>query len=154
MPPRLFEGVERPQWAREQALRLEEGRVAQMQLHDDWWTQEQERVWWQQWQDSWAWDWAENRWTWADWSGGQWSGSGRRGKPQEPTALRHPMPSSSSWEGDDPANLSVDQVHADMGTHRLKAVMPVSFQPQRHITMILGRPVMVHMWLKSVRNIL
>ena len=31
---------------------------------------------------------------------------------------------------------------------------PVSFQPQRHITMILGRPVMVHMWSKNIRAIL
>ena len=62
---------------------------------------------------------------------------------------------SSSWEEDkDPATLSVDRVHEDMGTHRLMALTPLSFQPQRHITMILGRPVIVHMWSKNLRAIL
>ena len=155
MPQRMWEEVNRPQWSQEQARRLDEGHVEQMRIHDDWMAQERERVWWQQWQDSWAWDSAQNRWTWAEGSGPQWSWSGRRWKWQEPTALRHPMPSSSSWEAeDDPDNVSVEHVHADHGTHRLKAMTPVSFQPQRHIMMILGRPVMVHMWSKNVRAIL
>ena len=35
-----------------------------------------------------------------------------------------------------------------------RSLTPLSFQPQRHITMILGRPVMVHMWSKNLRAIL
>ena len=130
MPPRLFETVRRPQWAQEQAGRLDEGHFAQLQIHDDWWAQERERLWWQEWEDSWAWDWAENRWTWADWSGGQWSWRGRRWWSQEPTALSHQNVASSSWEEDkDPATLSVDRVHESMGTHRLTALTSVSDGP-------------------------
>ena len=56
-----------------------------------------------------------------------------------------------SWEEDkDPATLSVESVHEHMGTHRLTALTPVSFQPQRHIPIILGRPFMVHLWSKKI----
>ena len=51
---------------------------------------------------------------------------------------------ASSWEEDrDPTTCTTERVHEDMGTHRLKALTPLSFQPQRHATMILGRPVVV-----------
>ena len=51
---------------------------------------------------------------------------------------------ASSWEEDkEPTAFTTERVHEDMGTHRLKALTPLSFQPQRHITMILGRPVVV-----------
>ena len=126
---------------------LDEGHFAQMRIHEEWTTQERERRWWQEWQDSWAWDWTENRWTWADWSGGQWKWKGRHGWSWEPTRQSPQNEASSSWEEDkDPATVSVEAVHENMGTHRLKAITPVSFQPQRHITMILGRPVMVPRW--------
>ena len=151
MPQRQWGEVNRPQWAREPARRLDEGQFAQLRIHEDCSTQERERRWWQEWEDSWAWNWAENRWTSANWSGGQWSRRGRRWWSQEPTALSHQNVASSSWEEDeDPASLSADRVHEDMGTHRLLALTPLSFQPQRHITMILGRPVMGHMWSKKL----
>ena len=144
MPQRMWEEVNRPQWSQEQARRLDEGHFSQMRIHEAWSNQERERRWWQEWEKSWAWDWAQNRWTSADWSGGQWSWQGHRWWAQEPTALSHQNVASSSWEEDtDPATLSVDRVHEDMGTHRLTALTSLSFQPQRHITMILGRPVMV-----------
>ena len=110
---------------------------------DEWLKQEQERQrrWSQEWKQSWAWDWASHRWTWGsgcfDWGGrGWWS--------QEPTALDSQKMAASSWEEDkDPTTFTTERVHEDMGTHRLKALTPLSFQPQRHITMILGRPVVV-----------
>ena len=155
MPQRLWEEEVRPQWAREQARRLGEGHFAQLRIHEDWCEEEREHRCWQEWEDSWAWDWAENRWTWADWSGGQWWWRGRRWWSQRPTALSHQNVASSSWEEDkDPATFNVDRVREDMGTHRLTALTPVSFQPQRHITMILGRPVIVHGWSKNIRAIL
>ena len=154
MSQRLWQEVQRPQWVREQAGRLDEGHFAQLRIHDDWCKQERERRWWQEWEDSWALDWAENRWTWADCSGGQWSRRGRHWSSQEPPASQQNV-ASSSWEEDkDPATLSVQHVHEAMGTHRLMALTPLSFQPQRHTTMILGRPVMVHMWSKNLRAIL
>ena len=134
---------------------MDEGHFAQLRIHEDWCKQERERSWWQEWEDSWAWDWAEDRSTWADWSAGGCRIHEDRSS-QEPTALSHEHPASSSWEEDkDPATLTVDCVHEGMGTHRSLALTPpLSFQPQRHITMILGRPVMVHMWSKNLRAIL
>ena len=42
MPQRLWEKVNRPQWAREQARRLDEGHFAQLRIHEDWCKQERE----------------------------------------------------------------------------------------------------------------
>ena len=149
MPKRLWEEEVRPEWAREQARRLDEGHFKQVRIHEDWREEERERRCWQEREDSWACDWAEGRSTWADWSGGQWWWRGRRWWSRETNVKSRQNVASSSWEEDkDPATFNVDRVREDMGTHRLKALSPVSFQPQRHITMILGRPVMVHMWSK------
>ena len=149
MSQRTWVQWERPHWAREQAARLDEAHRAQMKIHEDWCKEERDRQWWQEWEDSWSWGWAEDWWK-ADWSGGPWSRRGWSWIKQEPTALsRKKGASSSSWEEDkDPKQVSIAKVHEDMGTHRQKALTPVSFQPQRHITMILGRPVMVLMCLK------
>ena len=107
MPQRLWEEEVRPEWAREQARRLDEGHFAQLRIHEDWCEEEREHRCWQEWEDSWAWDWAENRWTWADWSGGQWWWRGRRWWSQRLNALSHQNVASSSWEEDkDPANLA------------------------------------------------
>ena len=148
MSQRLWVDAERPQWAREQARRLDEGHFAQVSQHEEWLEEERERRWWQQWEDSWAWDSDQQCWTYADWSSGASAGSGTRWWTQEPIALSHDLPASSStWPEDkDPETMTMADVHKDMGTHRLKAMTPLSFQPQRHIAMILGRPVMVHMW--------
>ena len=119
------------------------GPFSQVRSHEEWLQQEQERQRSssQEWKQSWAWDWATHRWTWG--SGG--SGWGGRGWwSQEPTALDSQKMAASSWEEDkDLISSTTERVHEDMGTHRLKALTPVSFQPQRHITMILGRPVVV-----------
>ena len=143
-PRRIWEDVQRPAWAVAQAERLDEGHFEQMKSHEEWLQQEQERQsslsqnWKSQW---WAWDWASHRWTWG--SGG-FGWGGRGWWSQEPTALDSQQKSASSWEEDqDPNSFTSEKVHEDMGTHRLKALTPVSFQPQRHITMILGRPVVV-----------
>ena len=143
MAQRLWEQVERPDWSTAQAGRLDEGHFSQLRTHEEWLQQEQERqsTWWQQWHQSWAWDWANHRWTWG--SGG-FAWGGRGWWSQEPAALDTQQMAGSSWEEDkDPTTLTPERVHEDMGTHRLKALTPVSFQPQRHITMILGRPVVV-----------
>ena len=148
MSQRLWTSAPRPQWTQEQAARLDEGHFAQVRAHQEWAEGERTRIWWQEWADSWEWNWQEHRWNWADWTGKQWASKARRWWSQEPTALCGAA--SSSWEEDmDTPKISMGHAHADMGTHRLKSLTPVSFQPQRHITMILGRPVMVHMWSKK-----
>ena len=143
MAQRMWQQVQRPEWARAQAERLDEGHFAQLRIHDEWLQEEQERQrsWSQEWKQSWAWDWATHRWTWG-------TGGSKHGRQdwwsQEPTALDPQTMAASSWEEDkDATTFTKERVHEDMGTHRLKALTPVSFQPQRHITMILGRPVMV-----------
>ena len=149
MPQRFLEKEVGTCEAREEAMRLDESHFAQWSIHEDWCDRERQRRCWQDWKDSRAWGWAENRWTWADWSGGQGWWRGRRWWSQRRTALSHQNVASSSWEEDkDPATFNVDRVREDMGTHRLTALTLVSFQPQRHITMILGRPVIVHLWSK------
>ena len=149
MSQRLWTTSKRPQWAQESAARLDEGHFAQLRIHDGCAEGERTRIWWQDWQDSWQWGWQKNRWNWADWTGQQWSSKARRWWSQEPTAL--PPGASSSWEDDwDSKKISIQHAREDMGTHRLKSLTPVSFQPQRHITMILGRPVMVPFWSKRI----
>ena len=144
MAPRIWEDVRRPAWAKTQAERLDEGHFEQMRSHEEWLQQEQERQssWSQNWKtQSWAWDWATHRWTWG--SGG-FGWGGRGWWSQEPTTLDSQKMAASSWEEDkDPTTFTTEKVHEDMGTHRLKALTPLSFQPQRHITMILGRLVVV-----------
>ena len=143
MAQRLWKEAQRPEWTKAQAERLDEGHFAQMRSHEEWLKQEKQRQsrWSQKRKQSWSWDWASHRWTWGsggfDWGGrGWWS--------QEPTALDSQKMAASSWEEDkDPTTFTTERVHEDMGTHRLKTLTPVSFQPQRHITMILGRPVVV-----------
>ena len=77
MAQRLWEQVQRPEWAKAQAERLDEGYFSQMRSHEEWLQQEQERQssWPQEWKQSWAWDWASHRWTWG--SGGFWVGRTR-----------------------------------------------------------------------------
>ena len=141
MAQRLWKQVQRPEWAKAQAERLDEGHFSQMRSHEEWLKQERQRRWSQEWKQSWAWDWASHRWTWG--SGG-FGWGGRGWWSQEPTALDSQKMAASSWEEDkDPTAFTTERVHEDMGTHRLKALTPLSFQPQRHITMILGRPVVV-----------
>ena len=149
MDQRLWVESERPEWTSAQAKRLDEGHFKQMKIHEDWCKQEADRRRWQESEASWAWDWANHCWTWADlssvegwWSEGKWS--------TEPTARTQHIPPSTRWEEDsDKQNISIAKVQEDMGTHRLKSLTPLSFQPMRHITMILGRPVMVHMWSQT-----
>ena len=150
MAQRLWKESERPLWTTQQASRLDEGHFKQVARHEDWCKEEEERRGWQEWEASWAWDWANHCWTWAEvssvegwWSGGKWS--------QEPTALTKQHLPGTRWEEDkDHSTISIEKVHEDMGTHRLKSLTPLSFQPMRHIFMILGRPVMVHMWSNKI----
>ena len=153
MAERLWETATGPEWLAASAARLDEGHFAQMSIHNDWLAEEKERLWWQEWEAAWSWQWQGKSWSYSDWSSGGWSWRKRQWKAQEPTALSSSqMPASSgAWAEDrEPGSITMEKVHEDMGTHRLTNLTPLSFQPQRHITMILGRPVVVLMWSKML----
>ena len=149
MSRRLWEDVERPAWTQEQAARLEKAREKERKYHEDWCKEERERQNAQHWQSAeWSWDWQNHCWKWEDlqevggwWSAGKWSK-----KSKEPTARTQSIPAGLKWkEDEDPQQISVEKVYEDMGKHRRTTYTPLSFQPMRHITMILGRPVVVLM---------
>ena len=151
MPQRLWEDYARPDWSKQQAARLEEAHFQQLSLDEEWEKKQgKQPTWWEQWNDSWRWDWKSHSWTrsnWSWWSGWKWDESG--GWSREPTTTKMQTASSTSWEEDkDPKMITTSRVHEDMSSHRMKAITPLSFQPQRHITMILGRPVLVLLWPK------
>ena len=156
MSQRKWEQTNRPSWIRAQSTRLDKGHFAQERSHEPWKKMEEQRQWWQQWQDSWEWDWAKNWWASSDWSSRGWSWKGSQGW-HEPT-VQPPCRSkqaSSGWDEDKyPGTLTLKTVHEDTGRQCLNTLTLLSFQPHRHITMVLGRPIIVHMWSKNLRAIL
>ena len=149
MHKRLWGTVSRPDWAQQQAARHSEAHAEQVKMDDEWKNKEKEeaqRSWWYNWCDSSSWDWKSSGWSWGESGGWSWESGGWS---REPTASRMQKPSSSSWEEDkDPSTISKERVHEDMKDARMKGITPLSFQPQRHVTMILGRPVVVLVWFK------
>ena len=146
---RLWVTSERPDWTRQQGARLEEAHFEQVKMDDEWKEKEREeaqRGWWHDLFDASSWDWTSSGWSWTEAGGWSWQSGGRS---REPTAARMQQPASSSWEEDkDPSMISKEKVHEDMRDARMKGITPLSFQPQRHLMMILGRPVMVLVWFK------
>ena len=149
MAKRLWQEVERPDWAQQQAQRLDEAHFAQKSIHSAWWEQEKERqrTWWQEWADSWAWH--GDRWTWVGDGGGWWSTEPAAQTPEPTARSRHNVAASSSWEEDkDPGQMTIDHVSEEPKYPR-KGMNPPRCQPKRHCKMILGRPVMVPMCFKT-----
>ena len=142
---RMWEHNSRPAWAAVQGQRLEEGRGEQLRERETWHVAEAEKRKWSQWEHKSRWVWKEGDWKWSEWQGGEgWSWHPATWCYEEPTALEPTGASSSGWmEDKDETTLTPDHVHADFGTHRTTTMTPLSFQPQRHVTMVLGRPVMV-----------
>ena len=142
---RMWEHNSRPAWAAVQGQRLEEGRGEQLRERETWHVAEAEKRKWSQWEHKSRWVWKEGDWKWSEWQGGEgWSWHPATWWYEEPTALEPTGASSSGWmEDQDETTLTPDHVHADMGTHRMTTLTPLSFQPQRHVTMVLGRPVVV-----------
>ena len=149
MHKRLWGTVSRPDWAQQQAARLSWAHFEQVKMDDEWKNNEKEeaqRSWWYNWYDSFSWDWKSSGWSWDESGGWSWESGGWS---REPTTSRMQKPSSSSWEEDkDLSTISKQRVHEDMKVARMKGITPLSFQPQRHVTMILGRPVVVLVWFK------
>ena len=150
MPQRLWEDVSRPAWAKQQASRLEEAHFQQLSLDDEWKKKQgKQATWWEQWNESWQWDWKSHSWSRKDWSSSGWRWDKSGWWSREPTASRSQQATASSWEEDkDPKLISTTKVRDDMASHRMKAITPLSFQPQRHVMVVLGRPVIVFLWSK------
>ena len=134
-------------WRKAQVGRLEKERKEENDYRLHWWSCERAR-----WEDmagqgleEKGWTWKSGHWKQGNWSQANWQGStGARGSndppPPEPETEPPATPRSRGIvdrpypkrnHGDDAIAL------------RAAAMTPASFMPQRHITMALGRPVVV-----------
>ena len=134
-----------PDWKKAQCERLEEERKTELGLRSTWWAVQRAK-----WEDEekkkeaerWTW----GSWWWAkrDWSQEDRSGSsGARGSqepPPEPTA--EPTASSTPLAIED-FTYPTRNPGEDLTALRAATMTPVSFMPQRHVMMALGRPVVV-----------
>ena len=134
-------------WKKAQSARLEQERAKEVNLRNQWFAAERAK--WEEaeqkkqasewkWGSSW-WRQPQSHWsgTWVSQSGA--SSSVWRERPQEAE------PTASSYEGCSPAEGSFPKrnPNEDKEALRSAALSPASFMPQRHVTMALGRPVMV-----------
>ena len=91
----------------------------------------------------WAWgSWWSGQW---DWSTDKWGSSGGASGSQSNDPPQKAEPTASSTAKSDTAqwlypSRSVEEDHVAL---RHAAISPASFVPQRHVTMALGRPVVV-----------
>ena len=151
---RMWESISRPSWQQKQAARLEKAHFQQRKQDEEWKKkQENLKVWAEVHDDSIRDSKKSNREGRSESSSSRWERGGSGGRyVRESTASSMPRQSSSSWDEDrDPKMITTDRVTEDMASHRMKSITPLSFQPQRHVTMILGRPVVVLLWFKTER---
>ena len=139
-----------------QAERLEEAREEEIGLRSTWWAGQRAK-----WEDE-----VQPKEDAEDWAWGSWSRSDRRGDTSqedrsassglqgrvkearrsppeavaEPTASAGPLP----MEDFQFPNRTREE---DLTALRAAAITPVSFAPQRHVTMALGRPIVVLSWI-------
>ena len=142
----MWKDYNQPDWTTRQSQRLEDLRDEQWRQRETWEVAEKERRKWSQWEeDNTTWHFVEGHWTWMEWKyGGEWHWTNETWWKEELAAFVPTGASSSRWQEDeDEENLTPEQVHADLGHHRWMTTTPVSFQPQRHVFMVLGRPVVV-----------
>ena len=152
MSKRMWESSSRPAWQQKQAARLEQAHFKQRRQDEEWKkNQERLRIWREVWEETSGEAEKTNREGRSESSSSRWERGESGGRyVRESTASSMPRPSSSSWEEDkDPTMITTDRVTEDMASHRMKSITPLSFQPQRHVTMILGRPVVVPLWFKA-----
>ena len=150
-PVRLSAMADSKHWTKAQAERLEEARAQELELREMWRKTEKAKN-----KDSekkkeaegWAWgSWWSGQW---DWSRDQWSeqGGSRGSQDQDPPQNAEP---TASTEGGSttPPFIPLRTVGEDFTALRHAAITPASFMPQRHVTMALGRPVVVLAGIRS-----
>ena len=144
-------------WKKAQAERLEEVRKKELGLRETWW--QGQRAKWEEEQkrkeedDSWtwgSWSWSKSQWDWHQ--EGQSASSGLQERPGE--APPPPPPEPVAEPTASVPLLAIEDFtypnrnhEEDLAALRAAAITPVSFAPQRHVTMALGRPVVVLSWL-------
>ena len=140
----MWKDPEQP-WETEARQRLEYFLEEQWQERETWPVADQERRKWSQWEDNSTWHFVEGHWTWTEWKdGAQWHWVNGTWWKEEP-ATRLPPGASSSRRAEDEEeeNVTFGQAMGRQGHHRWTTATPMSFQPLRHMTMVLGRPVVV-----------
>ena len=139
-------------WKKAQCERLEEERKKELGLRSTWWSGQTAK-----WEDEqkrkeeaegWAWGswwWGDNQWGNSRWG---WHGTGTWGSyegcPPEPIAKPTASAHLLAIENFEFPNRNHGE---DLTAIRAAAITPVSFVPQRHVTMALGRPVVVLSWI-------
>ena len=134
-------------WSKAQSERLEESRAKELEIRQTWWKTEKAKK-----EEKEKKREAEHSWAWGSWWSGQWDwgtdkgrGSGGASGSQsndprqtaEPTASSTARSSTAEWLY---PSRSAEEDHMAL---RHAAISPASFMPQRHVTMALGRPVVV-----------
>ena len=133
-------------WKKAQCDRLEADRKKEQARRLTWWACE--RAAWednQERKEEEGWKWGSWQWSQRNWPQDEWWGStGARGSsdppPPEPTA--EPTASSTPLAIMDYAYPTRNHGE-DVMALRVATITPVTFMPQRHVTMALGRPVIV-----------
>ena len=133
-------------WSKAQAERLEEARAQELELRQTCWKTEkakkeaeEEKI-------------QAKGWEWGSWWSGQWDWSTDKGQSsggasgsQSLLALENAEPTASSTARENTAQWLYPKrtVGEDHMALRHATISPASFVPQRHVTMALGRPVVV-----------
>ena len=139
-------------WAKSQAQRLEEARAQELELRQMWWQtqkakkEEQERK-----MEAKGWTWGSWWWGQSNWSTEEWRTAGGASSSQsnDPPPEPEPTASSSARSNAPQVPYPSRSLGEDHMALRHAALSPASFVPQRHVTMALGRPVVV---LTDARN--
>ena len=141
----LHKTVARKPWQVAQVGRLEEERTKALEERTQWFEKEEEekkkkKEGWEHHQGWWS-----QHGNWHSWAGGrQWGWRWDTGAASsEPTASAAASSGSQDNWWTEAKELTPDGVAEDLRTYRSTIMSPASFQPQRHVTMVLGRPVVV-----------
>ena len=91
-------------------------------------------------------NWTWGSWWWSWWAPEEkWGSSGARGSQELslPPARAEPTAGDDNPQQWDDFHFPARNHGEDLSALRVAAMTPVSFMPQRHVTMALGRPVVV-----------
>jgi hypothetical protein len=131
-------------WSKAQAERLEESRAQELELREMWSKtemakkEEKEKT-----MEGKGWEWGSwwsGQW---DWSTDKWGASGSQSIVPPPPPPAEPTAGSTAKSDTAPWSYPKRSVGEDHVALRNAAISPASFMPQRHVTMALGRPVVV-----------
>ena len=140
-------------WAKAQAERLEEARAQELELRESWWGGQKDLKEKKE-EKKGSKDWQWGSWWWGQWdrSAGEWAGGSEgasSSQTKDPPAIAEPTASYTAHSNTGQWLFPSRTVGEDHQALRHAAMSPASFAPQRHITMVLGRPVVV---FKGIRN--